>query len=166
MQAQKASTTMAANTVETQVEGETIAQGTTKAGRAQGRRIGIAGVAAVLLIALALSGGSVLRQRASHSMVPASTDRISSAQMKFLENNTTNMPNTAPVAVQPRATGAQERFLEVNTDWLPTSATDNAPAAMTSAQRWFYEVNTTMLPQAVSATPQAESVTPLIGQKR
>src|SRR5262249_39470922 len=112
----------------------------------------------------------------------------SGTRMKFLENNTTNLPNAVTADIRPVVTGAEQRFLDLNTVWLPGVADATAPitsseqryldvntawlpgsfdtATLTTAQRWFLDVNTTMLPQNSPASAYMEDVTPRLGQNR
>lgn len=152
---------MVANTVDTKVESTSVAGAAAQTGGAPRRWMGTVGVV-VLLIALALGGGATLRQRASHPAVPASTHKASNAQMRFLENNTTNLPNAVSTDNRPIASSTQQRFIDVNTAWLPAAA-NATPEVMTTSQRRFLEVNTTMMPMATSLQTARECTHPTVG---
>ena len=100
--------------------------------------------AAMAVLAVALIGGIALHNRgASHPAVSAPRG-ATSAETRFIENNTTNLPSavSAPVA----APVSQQRFLESNTTDLPNAV--SGPAIITSNQQRFLESNTTDLPAA------------------
>ena len=106
---------MAANMTGMRVEGTMVVG--TGAKRSQGRmpRIGVAGVIAATL-ALLLVGSVVLHNRAtSHAAVSAIPRAVTSQQARFLENNTTNLPNAIAAESAPAVTSSQQRFWEVNT---------------------------------------------------
>jgi hypothetical protein len=84
--------------------------------------------------------------------------------MKFIENNTTNLPNAVTADIRPVVTSEEQRFLDVNTTWLP--GVTNAAPAMTSGEQRFLDVNTTWLPQSAPVAAYMEDVTPLVGQNR
>jgi hypothetical protein len=153
---------MAANTVETQVEQAAVI-GT---GRqvSSGKRLGGFGAIAAVLITLLLGIVAIYTLRTSHSAAPTIPHVVPSAQTKFVENNTTNLPNAVTAEVRPALTSGEQRALDVNTTWWPTSV-DAVPAMSTSQQR-FLEVNTTMMPQAGETYPYAESETPMSGHAR
>jgi hypothetical protein len=141
---------------------ETAVIGTGK--RASGQRIGVSGVIAAVLLTLLLGGIAMRELRTTHVAVPSGSQVVPSARMKFLENNTTNLPNAVTEEIRPVITAEEQKFLDENTVWLP-SVTDAAPAS-TTAQRWFLDVNTTMLPQSAPVSAYMENLTPPTGQNR
>jgi hypothetical protein len=151
---------MAANTVEMQVEQAAVIG----AGRQQSsrKRLGGYGVIAAVLITLLLGIVAIYTLRTSHSAAPTIPHVVPSAQTKFVENNTTNLPNAVTALVRPALTSGEQRALDVNTAWLPTSV-DAAPA-MSTSQRRFLEVNTTMIQS--ETYPYTESETPTLGHPR
>jgi hypothetical protein len=156
---------MATNMTGMRVEGTTVVG--TGAKRSQGRvpRIGAVGVIAATL-ALLLVGSVVLHDRAtSHAAVSAIPRAVTSQQARFLENNTTNLPNAVTADPRPIVTSARQKFLDVNTTWLPGVNSAAAPSVMSSSQRRLLEVNTVMLPEGPSS-PYAEDLTPLPGHRR
>jgi predicted lipid-binding transport protein (Tim44 family) len=156
---------MAVNGAGMRVEGTTVASAAAKHGGAYRRRVGIAGLVAAILIAALITGVAMRDRQASHPTATAIPRAVTSQQARFLENNTTNLPNavaaeSAPVVV----TSSQQRFLEANTTTLPDAAAVSATSPITSSQQRFWEVNT-MLPEGPSY-PNAEALTPLPGHPR
>ncbi|MDQ6833638.1 MAG: hypothetical protein M3008_09575 [Chloroflexota bacterium] len=157
---------MAENVTEMRVEGTMIVDAGTERNRARMPQTGVYGLVTALLVALLIGGVVVRDQRATHPATPAISRVVTSEQTRFLENNTTNLPNAVTADIRPVVTSAQQKYLDVNTTWMPDSAaTDVALSAMTSSQQRFLEVNTVMLP-AVPSYPYAEDLTPLPGHRR
>jgi hypothetical protein len=158
---------MAANMTGTRVE-ESLVIGT-GVKRSQGRtpRIGAVGVIAATL-ALLLVGSVVLHSRSSsHSAVPAIPRAVTSQQARFLENNTTNLPNTVAAESVPRiTTRAETQSLANNATNLPNAVPPEVqPAVVPSARQRFLEVNT-MMPSAGLSRLDTETVPPMIGHPR
>ncbi len=157
---------MAANMTGVLVE-ESLVVGTgAKHSRGRMPRIGAFGLVAAAL-ALLLVGSVVLHSRStSHSAVPAIPRAVTSQQARFLENNTTNLPNTVAAESVPVFTSSQQRFLEANTTTLPGAVAVSMTSPITTqAQQRFLEVNTVM-PSAGLSSPDAEGVTPTLGHPR
>ena len=157
---------MAANMTGMRVEGTMVVG--TGARRSQGRmpRIGVVGVIAATL-ALLLVGGVVLHNRStSHAAVAAIPRAVAGQQARFLENNTTNLPNAIAAESAPAVvSSSQQRFLEANTTTLPGAVAVSMTSPITTrAQQRFWEVNT-MLAEGASS-PYAEDQTPLPGRPR
>src|SRR5262249_13849261 len=108
---------MAEDMVGTRIE-ETAVRGIGQR-RASGRRIGGSGVIAAALIALFLCGIAKYELRTLHPTQPAIPQIVSSTRMRFLENNTTNLPNAVAAEVRPVVTSEEQKFLDLNTIWLP-----------------------------------------------
>src|SRR5262245_58174178 len=96
----------------------------TGAKRGQGRalQIGAVGVIAAAL-ALVLIGSVAMHNRStSHPAAPVVSQTTTSAQIRFLENNTTNLPNAVIAESRPDVvTSEQQRFIESNTITLPSA---------------------------------------------
>lgn len=154
---------MAENVAEMRAEGTMVAGTEERRGQGRGQRFGVYGLIAAVIVATVIGGAAVHNRGGSHPATPA-ISRITSAEMKFLENNTTNLPNAITAEVRPVVTSGQQRYFDVNTAWLPTT-TDAASSAMTIGQRRFLEVNTVMLPAGPSYS-YTEDVTPPLGHPR
>ncbi len=114
---------------------ETMVSGvSTTRSRVRMPRIGGYGLVAAALVALLVAGVAMHDRHAPH----ASVSVVPRAESRFIENNTTNLPN----AIAP----------------------DVRPAVIPSSQRRLLEVNT-MLPTG-GLYPYAEDVTPLSGHPR
>ncbi len=145
---------------------ETLVAGVAEYGRAPRRRIGPYGLAVAILVALLIGGVAMHDRRASNSVAPAIPRTVTIQQARFLENNTTNLPNAVAPDVSPTVVpSVQQRFLDVNTTWLANAAPDVALAVVSSSQRRLVEVNTVMLPAGPSS-PYAEDLTPTLGHPR
>jgi hypothetical protein len=152
---------MAEHVAKMLVEGTMVVGTEKRRGQGHGRRNGAYGLIAAVLVA-AVIGGSALHDRgASHPAATAIPRTVTRAQVKFLEDNTTNLPNAVSVDVRPIVTSNGQKYLDVNTTWLPNVA---ASPVMPSGERRFLEVNT-VLPVGPSY-PYAEDVTPLPGHRR
>ncbi len=158
---------MAENVAELQVDGTMAGRIGAARNRARMPRIGGIGLGAVALVVLLTAGVVIHNRGASRPSAPIVSRAVTSQQARFLENNTTNLPNAVAPEVRPvNVTSAQRRLLEVNTIMLPNSvAADVASPVVTSAQQRFLDVNTTWLPAGMSA-PYMEEVTPLPGHAR
>ncbi len=157
---------MAANMTGMRAEGTTVAGAAAKRGGAHGRGIGVLGLVTAIAIALLIAGVAAHDRRASHPAAPAIPHAATSQQARFLENNTTNLPNAVTADSRPIVTSVQQKYLDVNTSWLPGAvAAELAPSVMSSSRRRFLEVNTVMLPEGPSY-PYAEDLTPLPGRRR
>jgi hypothetical protein len=156
---------MATNMTGMRVEETTVAGAAARPGGANGRVIGVSGLMAAILIALLIAGVAAHDRRASHPAGPAIPRAATSQQTRFLENNTTNLPNAVTADPRPIVTSARQKFLDVNTTWLPGVNSAAAPSVMSSSQRRLLEVNTVMLPEGPSS-PYAEDLTPLPGHRR
>lgn len=120
------------------------------------------------VVAVALIAGVVIHHHgASRPSAPVVSPTLTSQQARFLENNTTNLPNAVTADSRPVvATSAQQRFLEVNTTMLPNSiAADGAAPVISAGQQRFLDENTTWLPVGTSP-PYMEEVTPTISHPR
>ncbi len=156
---------MAENGAGMRVEGTMVIGAETTRNKTNMPQTGRYGLVAALLVALLIAGVAAHDRRASHPAAPAITRAVTSEQARFLENNTTNLPNAVTADSRPVVTSEQQKFLDVNGAWLPAVAADVAPLAMTSSQRRFLEVNTVMMPETPSY-PYAEDLTPLPGHRR
>jgi hypothetical protein len=157
---------MAANMTGMRVEGTTVVGTGAKRSRGRMPRIGAVGLVAATL-ALLLVGSVTLHNRStSHAALPAIPRAVTMQRARFLENNTTNLPNA--VAAESGAiavTSNQQRFLEANTTTLPGAVAASMSSPITTqAQQRFWEVNT-MLAEGASS-PYAEDLTPLPGHPR
>jgi len=101
-----------------------------------------------------------------------SPEAITQTQQRFMENNTTNLPNAATAETLPVDASAQQRFGPAEHDQIHSAlemangaTAGGAPSGLSSGQLRFLEVNTVMLP-AVSSYPYAEDLTPPLGQRR
>ncbi len=130
-------------------------------------RIGGLRLVAATLVVLLTAGVALHHRGASNPSTPVISRAITGQQARFLENNTTNLPNAvAPDVLPAVVTSAQRRLLEVNTTMLPKSvAADVTSPAISMEQRKFLEVNTTSLPVGTSAS-YMEEVMPLPGHVR
>jgi hypothetical protein len=158
---------MATNMTGMRVEGTTVVGTGAKRSRGRMPRIGAVGLVAATL-ALLLVGSVALHNRStSPSAIPAIPRAVTMQRARFLENNTTNLPNaiaaeSAPVVV----TSSHQRFLEANTTTLPGAVAVSMTAPITTrAQQRFLEVNT-MMPSAGLSSPDAENVPTMGGHPR
>ncbi len=97
---------------------------------------------------------------------------LTQTQQRFMENNTTNLPNAATAETLPVAASAQQRFGPAEHDQIHSAleiangvTAGGASSGLSSSQLRFLGVNTVMLP-AVSSYPYAEDLTPPLGQRR
>jgi hypothetical protein len=91
-------------------------------------------------------------------------------QSKFLEANTTSLPNAVTPDVAPVVvTLSQARFLEANTMMLPNAVDADIAVPVTPiSQRRFLEVNTQLgmdEATAIPAYPYGEALTPVRGSR-
>lgn len=154
---------MAANMTGMRVEGTTGADAAPKRGGMHGQGIGVLVLAAVILAAVLIAGTAMHDRQAAHLAAPALPQVVPMQRARFLENNTTNLPNAVAENAPVVATSSQQRFLEANTTTLPDAVIANVPAPSTTQAQRFWEVNT-MLP--TGSMPYAEDVTPTIGHPR
>lgn len=94
------------------------------------QRLAVSGtIAAVLAVAL-IAGVAMHNRGASSPSAPVVSRTSTSEQARFLEENTTNLPNPVTPDVRPVViSSAQQRFLEINTITLPvdTSNPNDSP---------------------------------------
>ncbi len=153
---------MAEKTTGILVEGTTVAGMGARRSQGRTRRNGAYGLVAAMLVAVVIGGAALHDRGTSHPAAPAIPRTVTGARMKFLENNTTTLPNAVSVDVRPIVTSNEQKYLDVNTTWLPAAA---APPVMPSSERRFLDVNTVLLPVGPSY-PYAEDMTPLPGHPR
>jgi hypothetical protein len=108
------------------------------------------------------SGVGLDRSPAGYDAIPQAK---SQAEMKLLENNTTNLPNAIAQGDLPISGSQPQIPVDVNAARRPSGA-DAASPAQISGQRRLLEMNTTMLAQDDPVYPYAEAVTPHIGRPR
>ncbi|MHB8645982.1 MAG: hypothetical protein ACYDAR_09375 [Thermomicrobiales bacterium] len=105
-------------------------------------------------------------RRAPHTAISVAPPVVTSAQRRFLENNTTTLPNAVTVEIQPTVISREQQLsLEANTTTLPSVGAANVtvPVVPREQQR-FLEVNT-ILPWAATM-PYMEDLTPANGRPR
>jgi hypothetical protein len=131
----------------------------TGAKHGQGRKQGFGAIGVIAAaLALVLIGSVALHYRsASHPATPVIAHAVTSQQTRFLENNTTNLPNAVAAESRPAISTGEQRLLAVNTSWLPNVA--NAAVPMTSGEQRFLEVNTITLPIAGAASVASPVIT-------
>jgi hypothetical protein len=156
---------MAENVAGMRVEGAKIVDTGAQRRQGHGQHVGAYALLATILAAILIGGTALHERQASHPTARAIPRVTTSAETRFLESNTIDLPNAVTAEVRPVVTSSQQQYLDVNTAWLPTAVAEAAPATMTSSERRFLEVNTVML-QAGPSAPYAEDVTPLPGQRR
>src|SRR5438067_1455693 len=132
---------MAENVAGMRVE-ETMVVGTDARRRpGRGRRVGAYALLAAILAAMLIGGAAVHDRQASHPTARAIPRITTSAETRFVESNTIDLPNAVTAEVRPVVTSSRQQYLDVNTAWLPTAAAELAPTTMTSSERRFLEVN-------------------------
>src|SRR5947209_8343186 len=89
----KRSTEMAENMTGMLVEGTMVVGTEKRFGKGRGQRFGMYGLAAAILVAMLIAGAALHDRWASHPAAPAISRTVTSQQTRFLENNTTNLPN-------------------------------------------------------------------------
>jgi len=156
---------MAANMTGMRVAGMMVAGTAAKRGGAHGKRIGIAGLLAAILVALLIVGAAMHERGASHPASPAtSRTTTTSAETRFLEQNTTTLPDAVATENRPAVVTLEEqRLLDANTTWMPAAAVATSPV-IPIEQRKYLEVNTN-LPGAAPAS-YMEQFTPPPGHPR
>ncbi len=157
---------MAENMTGIRTEGTMVIAAETERNKTNMPQTGRYGLVAALLVALLIVGAAAHDRRASHPAAPAISRVVTSHQARFLENNTTNLPNAITADSRPVVASEQQKFFDVNGAWLSAVAADVAPSAMSSSQRRLLEVNTTMMPGEGPSYPYAEELTPLPGHRR
>lgn len=157
---------MAANVTGMRVEGTTVAGAATKRTGAHWLRIGASGGVAAILVALLIVVAAIHDRQVSHPAT-ATSERtvVTSMETRFVENNTTSLPNATSVERQAVVASGAQQYLAVNTSWLPATDTIAASTGASSGQLRFIEANTLFLP-AGSPYPYAEDLTPALGQRR
>ncbi len=156
---------MAANVTGMRVEGTLVAGATEKRGGAHSGRIEVAGLLAAILVA-ALIGGTALHERGtSHPASPAiPRTATTSAETRFLEQNTITLPDAVGAESRPAVvTSEEQRLLDANTTWMPAAAVATSPVIPIEQQKYL-EVNT-ILPGAAPAS-YMEQLTPPLGHPR
>lgn len=111
---------MAANMAEMQVEETTVIGAPKRRGRGGEKRLGFYGAIAAALIAVLIVGVTMHDRNTFHPAVVTRTEQ------RFLENNTTNLPNAVTAEIYPVVTIEQQKYLDVNTTWLPAGAAVSA----------------------------------------
>lgn len=156
---------MAANVTGMRVEGTSVAGAAAKRGGAHGNRIGIAVLLAAILAAVLIGGTAMHERGASHpalSTIPRTA--TTSAETRFLEQNTITLPDVVGAESRPAVvTSEEQRLLDANTTWMPAAAVATSPVIPIEQQK-FLEVNT-ILPGAAPAS-YMEQLTPPPGQPR
>lgn len=166
---------MAEKMTEMRVERTMAIGAEARRGRERGRRNGMYGLVAAVLIAVVVGGVALHDRGASHPAAPAIPRVTTRAETQFLANNATNPPSAVTTNVGPDVNRAETRFLENNTTNLPNAVDivttspnspsvryleqhDNLPnavmvetrPAISSSQQRSLDVNTTWLPAAAA----------------